>query len=240
MRSRIFQTRQSAGEKLALGLSHYRNDPNAVVFGLPNGGIAVAAALSEALNLPLTVFIARELRAPCDVKCVLGAIAETAHIYIDEDVLCLQPCLSRDLRAYIEHESEVQRGEILRLRHVYRDGSSLEGLDGKTAILVDEGMTTGATFFVAADGLRSLGVNTIVAAIPVAPAGILREVYYKVDALAVLERAGDFGAVHDYYAEPSDTSDDMVRKILDVAAASSRLRRDAKPPRTGAQSSRAS
>ena len=212
-----FKDRRAAGFALARHLSHYANDPNVIVVGLPPGGVVVAAAVSEALNLPLDVFIARKLRAPCDSECALGALTEMGNAYIDHSVLCRQNCLNRDLRAYLEHEIVVQTAEILRQRNLYREDRPLTGLGGHTVILVDEGVVTGATFFAAVDGLRKLGASRIAGAVPVAPVEVFRDMRYKVDELTVLLRAEEFTAISDYYVDFPQTSNDEVRETLHAA-----------------------
>jgi predicted phosphoribosyltransferase len=215
MTSRTFHDRQAAGEALAERLKHYKNDPNTIVLGLPRGGVVVAAAISDALRLPFDIFITRKLRAPCNQECAIGAITETGAIYINEDVLCSQNCLHSQLRAYLEHEIEVQKAEILRKKHLYRHDSSITGLNARTVILVDDGVATGSTFLVAVDALRKIGVGQIVGAVPVGPREVIRRVRHKVDELTVLSRPEHFNAVGEYYSEFGQVSDDEVIHLIE-------------------------
>jgi putative phosphoribosyl transferase len=212
--SSSFHDRHEAGEALAERLELYKDDPNAIVLGLPRGGVVVAAAISEALKLPLNVLIARNLRAPCPKECTLGAVTETGVIYIDPSVLCVQNCMRSDLRAYLEHEIDVQKAEILRQKHLYRDDMSMADVNGKTVILADDGVATGATFFAAADALRKLGAEKIVGAVPVGPDEVIRNLRYKVDELNILLRPEGFVAISDYYGNFQQTSDEEVIRLL--------------------------
>jgi predicted phosphoribosyltransferase len=214
MKNHVFRNRHEAGEKLAESLELYRNDPKAIVLGLPGAGLAVAAAVSNALNLPLDVFISRKLRAPCHPECTLGAITETGIIYMDEGTICTQNWLYRELRAYVARESEIQEAEIARLRRLYRGGQNFLNVAGRRVILVDEGITSGAIFFAAADSLRTLDAARVIGAIPVGPSDVLREMHYKVDELVALIRPEKFGQMSDYYADFRDVSDGDAAKLL--------------------------
>lgn len=214
MTKRGFHNRQEAGEALAERLLCYKNDPNAVVLGLPRGGVVVAEAISGALSLPMDVLIARKLRAPCNLECALGAVTETGVTYIDENVLCMQNYLQSELRAYLEHEIQVQEAEILRQKHLFRRDDGLPDLKQKKVILVDDGIETGATFFAAVEALRKLDVASIAGAVPVGPTAEIREMHYTVDEAVVLIAADNFRAVRDYYVDFRQTSDDEVAQIL--------------------------
>ena len=215
MTSSTFHDRQEAGEALAKRLEHYKNDPNTIVLGLPRGGVVVAAAISDALRLPLDVFITRKLRAPCNLECAIGAITETGVTYIHEDVLCSQNCHHSQLRAYLEHEIEVQNAEILRQKNLYRPDNSFTGFSAKTVIVVDDGVATGSTFFVAVDALRKLGVGKIVGAVPVGPPEVIRRMRYKVDELTVLSQPEHFNAVDEFYREFGQVSDEEVIRLIE-------------------------
>jgi predicted phosphoribosyltransferase len=189
MTSHAFHDRREAGKALAERLIQYRNDPNAIVLGLPGNGILLATAIAEALSVPVDVFIARKLRAICDLDCALGAVTETGVTSIDEAALCTQDCVPSDLRAYLEHEIEVQNAEALRQKHLLRDGRALPDVAGKTVIVVDDGITNGATFFAAVDALRRLQAGKIVGAIRDGPDDVIRQMRYKVDEAVTLLRA---------------------------------------------------
>jgi putative phosphoribosyl transferase len=211
---RIFHSRCEAGEALAESLDLYRSDSNAIVMGLPGPGLVVAAAISDALNLPLDVFISLKLQAPCHAECMLGAITETGITYMDVATICAQNWLYRELRAYVERDSEVRQAEIALLRRLYRGTRNFPSVAGRRVILVAEGVTSGATFFAAVDSLRTLETASVIAAIPVGPSDVFREMHYKVDELVTLIRPEKLERVSDYYTDATEVRDDDAAKLL--------------------------
>ena len=217
MKSRQFRNRPEAGEALAEHLDEYRDDPNAVVLGLARGGLVVAAEISAQLHLPLEVFISRKLRSPEDCECALGAVTETGLTWMDESSLCVQDWLPSELRAYLYRETETQKSEIAHQRRVYRNGLALPDLSGRTIIFVDDGVSSGATFFAAIDSLRQLGVNRIAGAVPVASSGVIRDLHYKLDELVVLLRPESMQAISSYYRDFPQIADEEVAELLSAA-----------------------
>jgi predicted phosphoribosyltransferase len=127
----------------------------------------------------------------------------------------------------LEHEIGVQKAEILRQKHLFRRNEGLPDLTGRTIILVDDGIATGATFFAAIDALRQLGVGNIAGAVPVGPATVIREMHYKVDELVVLIRPDNFRAVSEYYSDFRQTTDDEVARLLTSGRTLTTLKRPA-------------
>jgi predicted phosphoribosyltransferase len=126
-----FVNGEDVARTFANRLIQYRDDPAGMVLTLPNrreAGI-VASAL---LQLPVEVFIARDLQAPCHCPCMIGALTETDVVHLDEDVIAKQAWLHRELRAYIEREIQQQRAEIARQRQLLRSGRGLPEMKGRT------------------------------------------------------------------------------------------------------------
>jgi putative phosphoribosyl transferase len=209
----IFLDRREAGRKLANML---RSTPegaslagNAVVLGLPRGGVPVAFEVARGLRLPLDVFVVRKLGAPGQEELAMGAIASGGLVVLNEPVIRAYAIRPETIEAVAARERvEMQRREAL-----WREGRAPLALQERTAILVDDGLATGATMKAAARALRPLAAR-VVAAVPVAAAAAWDEMSREVDWLACLERPLRFAAVGEYYREFDPTSDEEVRALL--------------------------
>jgi putative phosphoribosyl transferase len=211
----MFQDRESAGYILAARLEGYRGDPSALILALPRGGVAVAYTMSLALRLPLDVFVTRKLRAPENPEFALGALSETGNVFLNPEAVDYYA--GRDLQPYLDEEMRIQQHEIARRQQLYRDGRPLPDVAGRTVLLVDDGIATGATFLASVEALRKLGLKRLVAAIPVGPAETLWEVRHKVDELVVLSQPEPFIAVGNHYRNFAQVEDDEVVEYLKAA-----------------------
>ncbi len=128
---------------------------------LPNGGL-VAASLSGLLRIPVEVFIANDLRAPCHCPCTIGAWTETDVVYMDESRISR---LYLELRAHIEREIKVQRAEIALQRQFLRSGCGLPDLTGRHVLFIDDGTAAPTTLFASIEAFRKLGAGKIVDAV---------------------------------------------------------------------------
>lgn len=210
-----FRNREHAGAELALKLGRYSGAQDTIVVGLARGGVAVAAALSEKLNLPCDVFVSRKLGSPTDRRCALGAVTETGIVFIDEAVLSSEPWPPRELRLYIEQELQLQELEIARRCARYRGGRGVVDFRNQTVIAVDEGAFTGSTFVAAVQSLRKMGACYVIGGLPVAPKRAVRQIGPQTDELVVLLQAPvkieDLG---DYYDDFTELSDEEVVTCL--------------------------
>ena len=213
----MFKDREEAGRLLAERLAGYRGVPACLVLALPRGGVAVAYPIGRALGLPLDVFITRKLGAPGDPEYAIGAVAETGGIYLNpraREVLDLYH-VSDD---YLEHAVHVQQQEIARRQTLYRFGRPVPILRGRTILLIDDGIATGATFLASVQALKTCGLHRLVAAIPVGPIDILATVARHVDELVVLEQPEWFCAVGNHYVDFTQVDDHDVLRYLQAAA----------------------
>jgi predicted phosphoribosyltransferase len=137
----IYKDRRDAGRQLAGMLSHYRDKPDTIVLGLPRGGVAVAAEIATALNLPLDVLIVRKIGFPGNPELAAGALSETGALALNEEIIAGYGVE----REYLTRETTRQNVEIARRKVLFRGGEGLPPLAGKTVILVDDGIATGAT-----------------------------------------------------------------------------------------------
>lgn len=212
----MLRDRDEAGRLLAERLGAYRRDPQALVLALPRGGVVVGAAIGASLQLPLDVFLVRKLGAPGNPEYALGALTETGTIYLNPEV---REVLARHVapEEYLDRTIHAEREAMARRQTLYRGGKPLPALSGRTILLVDDGIATGATFLASIRALRSLGVARLVAAIPVGPPETLRDVGKLVDELVWLLAPEPFFAVGNHYENFTQVEDDEVMAYLTQA-----------------------
>jgi putative phosphoribosyl transferase len=224
-RCTMFRNREEAGRILADELSHYRNDPTALILALPRGGVAVGYQLSLALHVPLDVFITRKIGAPDNPEYAIGAVAETGSHSLNHEAV--SSCgLSRHELDRLIH---VQEQEIARRKELYRQGRPLTQLTGRTVLLVDDGIATGSTFMASARAIRSLQPRRLVGVIPVGPASTIREVRSYVDELVVLMTPEPFYAVGNFFTDFTQVEDRDVIQYLNLAEEAMLTRTPASP-----------
>lgn len=208
-----FRDRAEAGRTLARLLSHYAGRDDVIVLALPRGGVPVAAEVAKELGAPLDVFLVRKLGVPGHEELAMGAIASGGVLVLDEGVLRwlgiseeqIQKALAREL-------DELRRREV-----AYRDGRPLPDLEGKTVILVDDGLATGASMQAAARAVRRHEPARIVVAVPVASRATCDQFRDDVDEVVCAVTPEPFYAVGNWYADFSQTSDEEVRELLERA-----------------------
>src|SRR5881396_3146324 len=208
-----FPDRAEAGRLLGLKLSKYAGRDDVIVLGLPRGGVPVAYEVAQALRVPLDVFIVRKLGVPGFEELAVGAIASGGVRVLNEDVARALP----NADEIIESVTAKETAELQRREQSYRDGRPAPELSGKTIILVDDGLATGATMRAAVKALRQRGVAKIVVAVPVGPPDTCRELEQEADETICLSTPPFFQAVGQYYEDFSQTSDEDVRELLSSA-----------------------
>ena len=209
----VFHDRQEAGRLLAGTLEAYRDDPDGLILALPRGGVAVGHELSLALHLPLDVFITRKLGAPDNPEYAIGALSETGAVYLNPEAVEAFHLSRTDLDAMIG----VARQEISRRQQLYRNGLPLAPVTGRTIILVDDGMATGATFFATIEALSELSPRRLVAALPVAPQDNVAALRTLADDVIVLSTPEPFLAVGYHYHSFAQVDDAQVLAYLQTA-----------------------
>jgi predicted phosphoribosyltransferase len=147
MVDRVFRDRRDAGRVLAKLLEHYKDKPDVVVLALPRGGVPVGYEVATALGAPLDVFLVRKLGVPGREEVAMGAIASGGIVVINDDVVRGLRISAEQLQQIAEREAR----ELLRREAVYRDGRPAPDLSGKTAVLVDDGLATGASMHAAVE-----------------------------------------------------------------------------------------
>jgi putative phosphoribosyl transferase len=210
-----FRNRAEAGEILAGKLAKYAGQPGGLVLGLPRGGVPVAHAVAQRLGLPLDVFIVRKLGVPGQEELAMGAIASGGVCAMnDQIVAALQ--LPDDAVAAVRAREQL---ELERRERQYRCGRPQLHLGGRTVILVDDGIATGATMRAAALALRERKAGRIVVAAPVAADTARRVLGDATDEFAAVLQPADFMSVGQWYTDFTQVSDGEVTALLAGAAA---------------------
>ena len=209
-----FRDRAEAGRHLAELLRGYAGREDVIVLALPRGGVPVAYEVARALGVPLDVFMVRKLGVPRHEELAMGAIAGGGVLVLDEGLIASLGIGTGQVRQAIAAEAR----ELERRERVYRDGRAPPQLEGRTVILVDDGLATGATMRAAALAVREHRPARIVIAVPVAAAETCRELRGDADELVCAATPSPFGAVGLWYENFSQTSDEEVRELLARAA----------------------
>jgi predicted phosphoribosyltransferase len=210
---RAFRNRAEAGRRLAGALRHLAGRTDVVVLGLPRGGVPVAYEVARALGAPLDVFVVRKLGVPGQPELAFGAIATGGVRVLSEAIgRRLDP---RIVEAVTSREQE----ELTRREHAYRGDRPPLAVTGKTVVLVDDGLATGASMRAAVVALRAAGPARIVVAVPTAAPETCEEFRHEVDEVICADTPGYFIAVGERYDDFRDTSDEEVRTLLADAKA---------------------
>ena len=211
---RTFRDRTDAGIQLAERLTSYANRADVIVLALPRGGVPVAYEVAKRLHVPLDVFIVRKLGVPGYEELALGAIASGGVRVLNQDVVRALPNAEDIVEAVTANElMEMERRE-----RAYRDDRPAPDVRGKVAILIDDGLATGATMHAAVQALREQEPAKIVVAVPVCAPETCREIQKIADETIWLFAPEWFHGVGQFYDDFSQTSDDEVRGLLADAA----------------------
>jgi putative phosphoribosyl transferase len=210
---RRFRDRAEAGRVLAKELERYRDEPNLVVLALPRGGVPVAYEVARALDAPLDVFVVRKLGAPGHEELAIGAIAGGGTRVVNERVVA-ELGLKGEA---IERAAAAEEQELVRRQHAYRGERGPVEVAGRTVILIDDGLATGATMRAAALALREQDPGRLVVAVPVAAEQTCDELREDVDEVVCASTPQPFLAVGAWYDDFSQTTDEEVRELLELA-----------------------
>ena len=209
-----FRDRTEAGELLAERLAGYANQPDVIVLALPRGGVPVGCEVAQALNAPLDVFVVRKLGVPGHEELAMGAIASGGVRVLNGSVI--EGLRISDQVIDVVAESELR--ELERRERAYRDDRPTPQVRGRTVILVDDGIATGATMRAAVKALRQLEASRIVVAAPTAALSTVREMRPEVDEFVTVMTPADFAGVGQWYEDFSQTTDEEARALLDKAS----------------------
>ena len=212
----MFADRADAGRRLARALLHLKPE-QPIVLALPRGGVPVGFEVAKILEAPLDVLLVRKIGVPGYPELALGAVLDGEHPHL---------VLNRDLAElagvdadYIAEQEAIKLKEIEDRRTLYLRGRPRPSVAGHTAIVVDDGVATGATMKAAIEALRDMAVRRLVVAVPVAPPDTAEMLSSIVDELVCLATPPKFRAVGQFYADFDQTTDDDVVALLDQASA---------------------
>ena len=205
-----FHDRTDAGRQLASKLRRYANRADVLLLALPRGGVPVAYEIARELNIPMDVFLVRKLGVPGHEELAMGAIASGGVRVLNED-LVRELGISRTL---IDRVSEMEGRELQRREQAYRGSRPPPEIRGRTAILVDDGLATGATMRAAVEAARAAEAARVVVAVPIASPAACREFEHLVDETVCGQTVEPFYAVGIWYEDFSPTSDEEVQDLL--------------------------
>lgn len=209
----MFADRVDAGRRLAAGLAHLGGQ-DLVVLGLPRGGVPVAAEIARMLGAPLDVIVVRKLGVPFQPELAMGAIGEGGVQVVDPHLIARLGISDAEVRIVEENERAVLEHRIASLRGAHPHVP----LRDRVAVVVDDGIATGATARAACEVARRLGARKVVLAVPVAPAGTTAE-ELRADELVCCAMPLAFRAVGEHYRDFRATTDDEVRELLRAGSA---------------------
>ena len=218
--TRRFRDRSDAGRQLGAILQPYAGRPDVLVVGLPRGGVPVAFEVAQALRAPLDALVVRKLGVPGHEELAMGAIAAGGVRVLNDEVV-------HDLRistATIDAVAEAAQQELERREAAYRGTLSALDVAGRTVIVVDDGLATGATMRAAVAALRARGAARIVVAVPTAAPPTLDEFRGLADDVVGLITPEPFYAVGLWYDDFGQTSDEEITSLLE------RARHETRPP----------
>ncbi|HEV2327908.1 MAG TPA: phosphoribosyltransferase family protein [Verrucomicrobiae bacterium] len=208
----IFASRQEAGERLGEFLRQ-RGVETDLVLGLPRGGVVVAARVAHELKLPLDVLVVRKIGHPFQPEFAVGALAEPDCVFLNEESLAEYPISRGKLDKIIGEEKE-RLNDYGRRFHLHE----IPSLEGKSVLIVDDGLATGATAEVAVLSARKQHARRVVVAAPVASINAVELLRRVADDVEVLSEEADFQAVGQFYDQFSPTGDDEVISLLRQAS----------------------
>jgi predicted phosphoribosyltransferase len=206
-----FRDRTDAGRRLGEHLASWRS-PDVVVLGLPRGGVPVAAEVAAALGAPLDVIVVRKLGIPYQPEVAMGAIGEGGVRVLDDTLVARAGVSTAEVDAVEQRERATLESRVQR----FRSGADRLDLTGRTAIIVDDGIATGATATAAAQVARKLGASRVVVAAPVGGHDAANRVGDADEVVCLLQPPG-FQAVGAYYRDFGQTSEDEVAALLAAA-----------------------
>lgn len=204
----MFKDRLHAGQLLSEALSHYKNDSNAVVLAIPRGGVEPGCIVSQQLNIPLELGLVKKIGHPISKECAIGAVS------IDSIEITYESGCSPE---YIERETARIRQRLQEQYNMYLGDKEPISLQGKTVIIVDDGVATGSTLILTLKIVRKSSPEKIVVAIPVGPSDVISKLKKLADEVVCLEVPADFRAVGQYYQQFTQVDDASVIELLKQA-----------------------
>lgn len=219
MRPVLFQNRFQAGSLLAESLQYLRVE-KPVILALPRGGVVVGEPVAVSLDAPLDVIIVRKLGVPFQPELAMGAIGEGGVKVIEEAVVSATGLEVRQIEEVEQRERAVLHARTIQ----YRQWRPAVPLEGRSTVIVDDGIATGATVRAACQVLASRGARKVTVAVPVAAAEAVKRILEVCDQVICLHTPARFGAIGAFYADFAPVADREVRRILTDRLAGTEIR----------------
>lgn len=209
--SETFLDRHDAGSRLAGALERFKEE-KPVILALPRGGVPVACEVARALEADLDLLLVRKIGAPGHQELAIGAVVDgkNPQLVLNREIIAL----AAPPPGYIEAEEKRQLAEIERRRRLYRGSEPPIDLKGRTVIVVDDGIATGATMKAALRGVRQNEPRRLILAVPVGPPDALEDLAKECDEIVCLSAPQWFNAVGSHYVDFSQTTDEEVMSLL--------------------------
>lgn len=209
----LFDDRRDAGRRLGARLRDLDLGDDVLVLALPRGGVPVGYEVAQALEAPLDIFVTRKISAPGNPEFAIGAVASDGTRVLDQDVI-EELGVSQD---FVESETQRQLDEVERRVSTYRGDRRPPEIQGRTVILVDDGVATGATVRASLRALRQRGPRRLILAVPVGPPYTIEDLRVVADEVVALATPDPFWAIGRFYAMFDQTSDEQVVELLEAA-----------------------
>ncbi len=210
----MFEDRRDAGRQLGERLRELALGDDVLVLALPRGGVPVGYEVAQALDAALDVFVTRKIGAPGNPEFAIGAVASDGTLVLDEEVIT-ELGISR---GYIDAEMRRQLDEVERRVTVYRGDRPRPRIQGRTVILVDDGVATGSTVRASLRALRVSDSGRLILAVPVGPPRTIQELCALADEVVALSTPEPFWAIGRFYKVFGQTRDEEVIELLAAAS----------------------
>ena len=206
----LFRSREDVAEKLAQKLANFQNAPDTIVVALPRGGVPIGVIVAKKLHLPFDIFFVKKIPSPYNKEAGIGAISENGYKFFNTQIVSLLHIPKN----YIEKTEAKTLEKIAKKRALYNWPRL--GVQGKRVIVVDDGIATGSSMYLAVKALKEEGAKEVIIAAPVAPADVIEGLRQNADQVIVLETPENFMAVGQFYSDFHQLSDEEVIKWLDL------------------------
>ena len=215
----VFEDRVEAGQLLAQAIKKQdpwlEGAPGVIVLAIPRGGVVVGAEVARELQAPLDVWLAHKLGAPSNPEFAIGSVSVHGEVLLDRNTIEALGVRTEYLRAEIARQQQALQQRML----AFRGHDKPVAVEGKTIVLVDDGVATGATAFSALASLQRAGASQRIFAAPVAPLDIMSRLRAAAERVVILDAPAEFSAVGQFYSRFEQVSDEEVVRYLAEAAA---------------------